>query len=233
MLFHLVPLAAAALPMLRWASRLSVTGDSGVDLFFMLSGFVLSYSHTSADVFGSGTTLSVHARYYARFLVLRLARIYPVYLAVLLALAIAAITAAAVGVQLNQTGMFGWDFIRNLLMVRGWDLSRHLSRDGPAWSVSREWAAYLAFAFLLLVTQRVQNLCRGIAAAAVCVGGTLAFFAVVGGGQRQLTIEYPLVRVAGEFAAGCFLYRIYVSTEGQRISERLPRVLVGQWAFAL
>jgi peptidoglycan/LPS O-acetylase OafA/YrhL/glycosyltransferase involved in cell wall biosynthesis/O-antigen/teichoic acid export membrane protein len=209
LLCHVVPMAAQSIPGLRWMQRLTVTGELGVDLFFILSGFVLSYAYTVRDAFGPGRSLSSRLRYYAHFLTVRLARIYPVYITVTLALAVVALGSHVVGIDLKQTGTFGWDFTRNVVLVQGWDLSSHLSWDGPAWSVSCEWAAYLAFPFLLLLTSRVRRAPVAILGIACSLGVELTVFGFVGAGQPQLTYFHPLVRIAGEFIAGCFLYRLY------------------------
>src|SRR5690349_25057093 len=54
-------------------------GYMGVDLFFLLSGFVLTHVYLK--------TLPLNVRAYRKFLIVRLARIYPLHLFVLLCLA--------------------------------------------------------------------------------------------------------------------------------------------------
>jgi peptidoglycan/LPS O-acetylase OafA/YrhL len=58
-------------------------GYRGVDLFFILSGFILTYVHWKD--FDGGYSLSK----YRRFLLLRLARIYPLHIIVLIAFGVA------------------------------------------------------------------------------------------------------------------------------------------------
>ena len=41
------------------------------------------------------------------------------------------------------------------------------------------------------------------------LGAMLLFYGFAGTGQPQLTYQYPLARIAGEFIAGCLLFRIY------------------------
>jgi peptidoglycan/LPS O-acetylase OafA/YrhL len=201
--YHLIPMASENIPSLRWMQRVTVTGDLGVDLFFILSGFVLSYAYTADKLFGpSGGGPVQRLRYYLHFLSVRLARIYPVNLLVLLTLALVVFASHLVHVDLHQTGTFGWDFVRNLLLVQGWDLSSHLSWDGPAWSVSCEWAAYLAFPFIFLAVSRVRRMRSALLGIAASLGAMLIFYGFFGAGQPQLTYHHPLVRIAGEFIGG-------------------------------
>lgn len=209
LLFHVVPMTAQSIPSIRWLSRFSVSGDLGVDLFFILSGFVLSYSYSPTRIFGESARQSDRIRCYLHFLSVRLARIYPIQILVLLALAVAVAASHYLHINLNQSGTFGWDFVRNILLIQGWDLSTHLSWDGPAWSVSCEWAAYIAFPFILLVAARIRRRSIAFVGMASALAAEYIFFGFAGSAQPQLTYIYPLVRIAGEFIAGCFLFRIY------------------------
>jgi peptidoglycan/LPS O-acetylase OafA/YrhL len=75
-LFHFYPWWVQLLPSLRPCAALASRGWLGVDLFFMLSGFILSY------VYSAGNT-QLGFTEYRRFLWFRLARIYPNHLATL------------------------------------------------------------------------------------------------------------------------------------------------------
>lgn len=110
-------------------------GYMAVDLFFILSGFVMAmiYGH----MFRSGFDLKT----FQKFLLLRLARIYPLYLLV------TAVTAVAITTVLSHTYRFDDNVLRalpfNLTMTHVWGLA--YSIVPPSWSISTEWAAYLLF----------------------------------------------------------------------------------------
>jgi peptidoglycan/LPS O-acetylase OafA/YrhL len=120
-----------------------------VDVFFVLSGFVIS--HVYKDIFASECT----CRGYCDFLKARIARIYPLHLAMLMVfLAAVALERAAIRLtgghvgpvpltgERSVAGLFA-----NLAMLQGlW--ARGLSWDNPAWSISLEFIAYLPFPLL-------------------------------------------------------------------------------------
>jgi peptidoglycan/LPS O-acetylase OafA/YrhL len=126
MIFHFVPLVSF--------SGLEMTfighGYLAVDLFFVLSGFVMALNY--GRMFEARWT----ARTYMTFLGRRIARVYPLYL-----------VATVCGCGLVSTGYLeGFDttpivktFVFNVLMVQSWGFAG--SFDAPAWSISAEFAA--------------------------------------------------------------------------------------------
>lgn len=109
-----------------------------VDAFFILSGFVLAHVYGSAFADGNFS--------YRRFLVARLARLYPLHLVVLTGVAIMVVGATAFGVRYDSTTYTLEGFIKTLLLVQAWFPSETgFNWSGPAWSLSAEWFAYLLF----------------------------------------------------------------------------------------
>jgi peptidoglycan/LPS O-acetylase OafA/YrhL len=118
-----------------------------VDFFFVLSGFVLAHAYFS----GIGRGVSPW-----RFLGLRLGRIYPLHLAMLLLM-----LAGEVGLWLVGGGRAAFapgrtvgDFISSLLLLHASGTTDRLVWNGPSWSIAAEFWAYAAFAALAL-TRRV------------------------------------------------------------------------------
>lgn len=116
-------------------------GYLAVDIFFVLSGFVMALNYRHLFSSTSGTPLW---RAYTVFLGRRIARIYPLYLCGTIAGYVVlrfTLPDTASFSELHQTlGL-------NLAMVQAWFLAPNL--DGPSWSLSTEWAAYLIFPALL------------------------------------------------------------------------------------
>src|SRR5512139_3545163 len=154
-LFHFRPLLEQAMPGFRSAlAPVLNCGAQGVDLFFMLSGFVLTWNYLDR----MGESWSWRATLH--FLWLRLARVWPVYLVTMHLAALWMIFTLHVGHipspvadQLTAT-----NYIRQALMVQLWFVPFFdgSSWDGPAWSISAEWLAYLLFGVVVLVVFRMR-----------------------------------------------------------------------------
>jgi peptidoglycan/LPS O-acetylase OafA/YrhL len=80
----------------------------------------------------------------------------------------------------------------------------------PSWTISAEWAAYLAFPLFCPFVARLRSaLVALVGAAALCVATIYALRAL--GFGESLSTDNPggLVRIAGEFGAGCLLCRVF------------------------
>jgi peptidoglycan/LPS O-acetylase OafA/YrhL len=116
-------------------------GYLAVDFFFLLSGFVI--------------WLSWHARFrnagfaaIPRFLQKRIARIWPLHVAMLAVTAALALLLAATG---RHDPAFPVDELPlHLLLVQNWGLTDTLRWNDPAWSISCELAAYLLFPLIAI-----------------------------------------------------------------------------------
>ena len=150
-LFHFRDHIEVMLPGLRAIGALLDTGYLGVDLFFLLSGFIITYNYSERLEHPTWPA-------YRQFLGLRLARFYPVHIATLATIALLVALAALVHHPLH--GSFTVvDAVRQLLLVVTWGPeSSSLSWNQPAWSISAEWAAYLCFPFIAVALRPVHGL---------------------------------------------------------------------------
>jgi len=177
-------------------------GYMGVDIFFILSGFILS--HVYQDAF-PGYRVKEHAR----FLLLRLVRVYPLHLFALLVLA--GIVLLLPGFTLvYPPGSFSWrNFVFAALLLQNW-LRNPLVWNGPAWSLSAEWMAYMAFPLVFLAVQKVRRGWQAWLFAALSLAvlsGTLLL------GHKELNtpgMKAGGLRLVCEFIAGCFLQKAFV-----------------------
>ncbi len=137
--YELVPVLKPPLLFFEWHSL-------AVDLFFMLSGFVLL--HVYAPKFASGTR-GLWKPYYAA----RVARIVPLYLATLFAsLGVFAAGSVVVG---RWPSNLTWQVVStNLLLLQGWPGLFHMSINIPSWSLSVEVFCYIAVMPLALLLHR-------------------------------------------------------------------------------
>jgi peptidoglycan/LPS O-acetylase OafA/YrhL len=122
-------------------------GYLAVDMFFMLSGFVMTHVYHRA--FSESVT-----RHYRSFIVARIARIYPLHVLILLLFVATALGShvAAGASHVRDIPLHGphsvTAFVANLFMLQGLD-AQQLSWNYPAWSISVEFMAYLLFPFAL------------------------------------------------------------------------------------
>ncbi len=121
-------------------------GRLGVDLFFALSGFILT--HTYLRRLGP----AVRVRGTVDFWWLRLARIYPVHIVMLFIAGGAVVAQAKVtGESLDRDWLNPIDFAKNLFLVQEWGPEPQRGWNFVAWSLSMEWLAYLVFPLLVLL----------------------------------------------------------------------------------
>ena len=196
-------------------------GYLGVDVFFVLSGFILAYTYSAT--FDGGVTGTT----YRRFLKLRLARIYPVHLLTLHAQVALVLAAGLIGIGYEAPGvLFTFrTYVENLALVHVW-FTHEPSWNIPAWSISAEWAAYLLFPFGAVWLASYKRRWISFAGAAGCFAILLAAF-TTWFSHTELPGPGALTRIACEFAAGCFLYRIYRDFPWPRIGHiALPAAIL-------
>jgi peptidoglycan/LPS O-acetylase OafA/YrhL len=116
-----------------------------VDLFFMLSGYVMALTYRDAFLHLTGKA-------FAHFMLKRVARLYPAYFIIGL-FYVAKIAAGLSGEKLEMYS--AWDWTGNLLMMTGWGLYI-FPIIGVAWAASAEMGSYLLLPILMPFTQRWQ-----------------------------------------------------------------------------
>jgi peptidoglycan/LPS O-acetylase OafA/YrhL len=180
-------------------------GYLAVDMFFMLSGFVMTHVYHRA--FSENVT-----QHYRSFIVARIARVYPLHVLVLLlfvATAIGAHFASGASVsRLDDIPLHGSEsvtaFAANLLMLQGLNASQ-LSWNYPAWSISVEFVAYLLFPFALPTIWQASKRAKISIALSLLVALTVLSF-LSKGNFDQWDGPITLLRCLPEFILGTLLY---------------------------
>ena len=178
-------------------------GYLGVELFFVLSGFILSHVYLQAAGEKSFS--------YKSFLWARVARVYPLHIATLIGVGLLAAAALFAGMSVDGNVLSWGALPANLFMVHAWGLAPVAGWNHPSWSISAEWFAYLCFPLFAFVFWRARH--RPIAA----VVGAAAFLAILyfvfeqwaGFALTEATIRWGALRIVPCFALGCALYLVY------------------------
>jgi peptidoglycan/LPS O-acetylase OafA/YrhL len=178
----------------------AIMGSNAIDIFFVLSGFVIAYVYRAR--FSDGLKISELWRYYA----VRLGRIYPVHVAILGAMAVG----YSVDVLPWDKIPFDWaGLIVNLLMVQCWGFYPELVWNRPSWTVSAEWFVYMLFPLFVVVfgsIRKARHLLLAIAAISVVY--YLARWEI-GGFTRGNLGPGSLMRATYGFLFGLFLHGLF------------------------
>jgi len=223
--FHFRPYLIESFPWSWPLTPLFNVGHLGVDLFFILSGFILTFTHLDRMAVGLGP------RKIVGFLWLRLSRVWPVTATMLLVYGVYRVA------QTWVTGDPGYAssldvqrLLAHLALVQAWG-SAHHDWNPVDWSISAEWMAYLAFGFLVvfLVRARAALSSRALAVLAgvvlvpmVIIGASLDDGADLTWTGDQIVPGIVALRVLTEFVAGAFVALIVQRAGAPR---RLPFLL--------
>lgn len=182
---------------------LATKGYLGVELFFVLSGFILS--HVYLEAAGTGGFR------YRGFLWARLARVYPLHLFTLVGVGALAVVAGLAGIAVDGS-LLSWESLpANLLLLHAWGFAPEAGWNHPSWSISAEWFAYLLFPAFAFVAWRLRArpVLATVAAGAGLVALYVVFAQLAGFLLTEATIRWGALRIVPCFALGCALYLIH------------------------
>ncbi|MDP4021788.1 acyltransferase [Methylobacterium sp. NEAU 140] len=177
-----------------------------VDLFFVLSGIVIAMNYAAPR-----GPFSIR-----EFMVRRLARIYPLHLAMLLVLlplrgVRLATTAAGLPVAsgLTQDVNTPYAFVMQLFLLNALGTVDSLNWNGPSWSISAEFYTYLIFAGLIaaLAAHRALAL-TGPVFALLSVAALLAILFVLRADSLEFHFDFGILRCLYSFAIGVVTFKL-------------------------
>jgi peptidoglycan/LPS O-acetylase OafA/YrhL len=198
---------AGRLYRLPWLERISffVNGWHGVDLFFMLSGFILMYAHGQDFV-------QIRTAPLVRFARLRFTRVYPLNAAVLLLISV---------LVWLQPGFVAWmrtihspadfslgAFVRTLFLATRWFLPGRGDWNEPVWSLSLEILGYLAFPFLAYWALRVKHKWAHVAIALGSLAGAVLILKASHDHDSAFS-QIAVVRMFACFLTGIAIFRLW------------------------
>ncbi len=179
-------------------------GYYGLDFFFILSGFIISYAH-----FDAFPTYAEVKKNVGRFLQLRLARIYPLYILLLL-----------IFVNFQGERATFTDFLQHVLLMQSWGWSNNQLWNAPDWSISVEWLIYLLFPFFACaIYSERQKIFFNMLILASCFVLWQSYLKFVGQSIHDMTLPFSsLPRGILDFAIGVCLHNLY----RRKFLEKLP-----------
>ena len=196
-------------------------GRLGVDLFFALSGFIIT--HTYLTRMGK----KISGRGSLEFWWLRLARIYPVHFVMLNVAGLAVVAQVwLTGVSKDRPWLNPIDYLRNLFLVQEWGPHPDRGWNVVAWSLSMEWLAYLIFPALVLVLYALH---KRVSTPLLVVAWLVVITPLLWRGSLTIDPYYTdlwgsIIRVMSEFTAGAITYLIVLRLIPDGATEPKPRV---------
>jgi peptidoglycan/LPS O-acetylase OafA/YrhL len=175
----------------------------GVDIFFVLSGFILAYTYLPSrqTTFGWAD--------YRSFLIKRFARVYPLHLVTFLLFVAMWFAARRVGHEFahSDVAYTASTAVENVLLIQAWGLDKQISWNFVSWSISAEWFAYL---FLIPLCAKVLSRISRAACGAIVLLSWLTFCGYCfffNHGDIGLT-TFGVLRIVPQFIAGYWLFRL-------------------------
>ena len=217
LLFHFCGSLTILLPVFKCLHPLALHGYLGVDIFFVLSGFIMSYVYDSL-------TFDVHLRSYGHFLWNRFSRIYPNHLVTLMALWLFVVVARLCGVVVSGDYPVGKLPVQ-LLLLHAWPYIDGGLWNYPSWSISAEWFAYM-FVFPVGVIAIQRNFTRTHPVLLLTL--PVAAYFLLSHSLFSAHIYHALLSVTCEFSAGMSAYLLFHNHAASvvRFSRLLPALLV-------
>src|SRR4051812_13418414 len=185
-----------------------------VDFFFVLSGFIIAatYQRRLLEGYSMG-----------RFLVLRLGRLYPLHLTMLVLFMAFELMKVVARTWMSGDGSFNSvsplisetqgpsTIVANLFLAQSLHLFDFLTWNHPSWSISTEFYTYVIFAVCLLALRKHAR----VALAAALVGGPV-LIAVLCDDYMDTNYDWGIIRCLYGFAAGVMVWHLYKNVDKYR-----------------
>lgn len=185
----------------RWQSNFVSGSYLFVDFFFILSGFVMTaaYQKKIADGFR-----------FKDYFILRLARIYPLHLVLLLCWGVWILVRWILflnKIEFTDPTIINtpWSFLTNLLLIHSLNLHSDMNWNYPSWSISVEFFAYLIFFIFVLLTRKIRFFLIPLL---ISLGSYYYVFEKTNWETIDVTVVNGIFRCLGGFFVGVVLAQI-------------------------
>lgn len=181
-----------------YGSSLWDRGSPYVDFFFVLSGFIIFANYE--EKLRQGYSMK-------KFVLLRFGRLYPLHFAVLMAFI--GVDVLQIFIHVGEASLYPpfsapgetpGAIIAMLFLVHSLHLTEILAFNGPSWSISVEFYAYIFFAFIIVYS---GEHCKKILAALVLTMPIMLYFLY---GELYAKLDYGFLRCVYGFACGALTW---------------------------
>ncbi|MDE2575036.1 MAG: acyltransferase [Rhodospirillales bacterium] len=175
-------------------------GYMGVDVFFILSGFVLSHAYSMQGWSSNG---------YLYFFRARMARLYPMHLTALILLLVLVLLWPHFTAPFAPGKFSGSELAASIFLVQSWGFGNPDPWNGPAWSLSAEMFASLIFPAVLIAARKSSLLANPIWLCNALLALFIVFLIITNNPNPGVIGRAGMVRMICEFGCGCVLYQAF------------------------
>ena len=177
-------------------------GYMGVDLFFILSGFVLAHVY--------GPQVEAGNYNHKGFIWARLARIYPLHIIMLIVMIGIWIIGTKLGFSHDASAFDVKQIPFHIALLQAWGFVNSDGWNFPSWSISAEWFAYLTFPISFYLASKFKNSkIGGLIAVSALFLAIYILTALIGKLElTNMTWEGGILRIIPAFMAGVMLWFI-------------------------
>lgn len=183
-------------------SRLIHRGWLAVDLFFILSGFILAYSYQHKTKSWG---------WVKDFWIKRFARVYPAHLVTLFIFLGIVLSASAIGAFQDEGNRYNLkEFLAQVFLFHGVGWFEPTGWNIVSWSISSEALAYLLFPILFYLMRGLIQPFVNFLVIVMIMSFTIWLALEYNDGKKyMLAFGYSWIRVLSEFIMGMALFKIY------------------------
>ena len=189
-----------------------------VDLFFVMSGFIIFH------VYRSNFRNSITGQSFRKFLIARFARIYPLHFIMLL-ICVLLIFVLGANPILNPAAI-----PTHIFLLQSFGIHKIFTLNVPSWSISAEWWAYMVFPVIIFCLYKRKWL-----TVAFCIGFVIAAYvsimfllprtvpfnpAIRMPHNVDTTYDYGFLRGLAGFTTGLLLYILYQTYSIKNIFQK-------------
>jgi peptidoglycan/LPS O-acetylase OafA/YrhL len=194
-------------------------GSFAVDVFFVISGFIMSYVYTK------NFKSSIALKDYGRFMQARIARLVPVNLVTLGILFVVLVPFLYTTDKfLSPDGRYSWHSALATVFLGQGVWVDHRTWNYPSWSISTEFYSYLVFPFLVPLFARGRAAALGFGALGLAIA--LIIYSKSTGDGPPTNGLLAFIRTLALFVVGMTVNTVYKNEAVQRLASA-PLVAVG------